>query len=141
MKRKWPSYAQSAPILRDEKRAAILSAPDMDDEQARRLHDRPARNEAENIAPLRHRIKSDLDLDALGDEAEDVWDDGRSPRRMDRFSAATRSVADLRDHQGDDLALERVSKARSSLRKTKDTSTPRKPESEPIGGPVAIDLA
>lgn len=99
--------------LRDEKRAAILSAPDMDDEQARRLRDRPARTEAENYALLRHRIKSDLGLDALDDEAVDVWDDGRGPRRMDRFSAATRSVADRRDHQGDDLALKRFSKARA----------------------------
>lgn len=100
-------------VIREEKRAAILAATDLDDDQARRLRDKTSRTEAEQYALLRHRIKSDLCLNDLDDEALDVWDDGRGPRQMDRFSAATKRLAERQDHTGEDLALRRFSKARA----------------------------
>lgn len=114
-----PDEAMSAELkatraaIRDERRAAILAAADLDDAQARRLRDKPSRTEAEQDALLRHRIKSDLNLDDLDDDALDAWDDGRGPRRMDRFSAATKCLADRHDHTGLDLALHRFAKARA----------------------------
>lgn len=98
--------------IRDEHRAAILAAPDLTDEHARRLREHPSRTEADQAALLRHRIMSDLGLTELDSAALDVWDDGRGPRRMDRFSAATQGMADRNDHTGQDLALHRFSKAR-----------------------------
>lgn len=100
-------------VIREERRAAILAATDLDEAQARRLRDKPSRTEAEQDALLRHRIKSDLCLTTLDDEALDVWDDGRGPRRMDRFSAATQRMAERQDHTGEDLALRRFTKARA----------------------------
>ena len=99
--------------IREERRAAILAAADLDEAQARRLRDKSSRTEAEQDALLRHRIKSDLCLTALDDEALDAWDDGRGPRRMDRFSAATQRMAERQDHTGEDLALRRFTKARA----------------------------
>lgn len=99
--------------IREEKRAAILAATDLHDDQARRLRDKTSRTEAEQYALLRHRIKSDFCLNDLDDEALEVWDDGRGPRKMDRFSAATKRLAERQDHTGEDLALRRFSKARA----------------------------
>lgn len=99
--------------IREERRAAILAAADLTNDEAQRLRERPSRTEDEQFALLRHRIKSDMGLDDLDDEALDAWDDGRGPRRMDRFSAATRRLADRIDHTGRDLALHRFGKARA----------------------------
>ncbi|QXZ10781.1 hypothetical protein KUF54_06130 [Comamonas sp. Y33R10-2] len=99
--------------IREERRAAILAAADLDDAQARRLREKPSRTEAEQDALLRHRIKSDLCLTTLDGDALDIWDDGRGPRRMDRFSAATQRMAERQDHTGEDLALRRFTKARA----------------------------
>lgn len=99
--------------LRDERRAAILAAPDLTDDEARRLRERPTSTEADALALLRHRIKTDLALDELDADALDVWDEGRGPRRMDRWSAAALGVADTHDHPGADLAMRRFSKARA----------------------------
>lgn len=101
--------------IREEQRAAILAAPELDDMQARRLRDKPSRTESEQAALLRYRVRTDLclnDADVDG-EALNVWDDGRGPRRLDRFSAATMRLADRHDHGGQDLALHRFGKARA----------------------------
>lgn len=101
--------------IREEHRAAILAAPELDDMQARRLREKPSRDEAEQAALLRYRVRTDLHLnDANVDgEALDIWSDGRGPRRLDRFSAATMRLADRHDHSGEDLALHRFGKARA----------------------------
>lgn len=97
--------------LREEARSAILNAFDLSVEEAKVLRDAPSRTEAQAAALLKHRIKTDLGLDVLDDAAIDAWDDGRGPRRMDRFSAAVHGLAEARDN-GDTLALRRFSKAR-----------------------------
>lgn len=97
--------------IRDERRAAILSAYDLTDDEAKRLRQSQSRSEADQFALLRHRIKTDLGLSYLTDEHLDTWDEGRGPRRMDLFSAATEHLADRYDHHGPHLALHRFGKA------------------------------
>lgn len=99
--------------IRAEQRAAILAAHDLTDDEAKRLRERTVRTEAEQVALLRHRIKTDLGMDDLSDDDLDDWDDGRGPQQMDRFSAATRGLADRADHTGADLSLRRFGQARA----------------------------
>lgn len=99
--------------IRDEKRAAILEAPDITESEAKRIRDKQGRTEEEAAALIRHRIRTDLGTETVNDESIDAWDEGRGPRRMDRFSAATQGLADRNDNQGEDLALHRFGKARA----------------------------
>lgn len=99
--------------IREERRAAILAALDLTEEEAKRLRERQSLTEAEQYALLRHRIKFDMGASVLDGGILCSWDEGRGPRRMDRFSAATQGLADRDDHQGDNLALHRFSKARA----------------------------
>lgn len=99
--------------IRAEQRAAILAAHDLTDDEAKRLRERTVRTEAEQIALLRHKIRTDMGLNDLSDDDLDDWDDGRGPKRMDRFSAATKGLADRTDHTGADLSLRRFGHARA----------------------------
>lgn len=99
--------------LRKERRAAILSAPDLTDADAKRLRDKPGRSEEELYALLRHRAKTELGTETLDAADLDDWDDGRGPRQMDRFSAAVHGLALKTNHAGTDLSLHRFGKARA----------------------------
>jgi putative DNA primase/helicase len=99
--------------IRQEQCTAILAAPDMTADEAKRLSERTVRTEAEQVALLRHRIKTDMGLDDLTDDDLDDWNDGRGPQQMDRFSAASKGLADRTDHTGENLSLRRFGKARA----------------------------
>lgn len=99
--------------IKAEERAAILSAPDMTYDEVKRLSERTVITEAEQVALLRHKIKTDMGLDDLSDDDLDDWNDGYGPQQMDRFSAAVKGLADRTDHTGPDLALHRFGKART----------------------------
>lgn len=98
--------------IREQGRSAILAAPDLSDAEAALLRDIPRPTEAERLALLRHRIKTDLGVDDVDEAALEVWDEGRGPRRMDRFSAGVLGLADPRDPASGDLALHRFERAR-----------------------------
>lgn len=98
--------------LRERKMAAILAAPDLSETDARRLRDRPNRAEDDNIALLRFRIRDDLGLDygEVDRVSIEAWDDGRGPRRWDRFTAM-QGMADTRREVGE-LSSRRFQRAR-----------------------------
>lgn len=91
-------------------RAALLSAPLIDDAEAKRLEAKPARNDLQNITLEAWRIRQSLGIDVLDGEALDFWDDGTAVRRLDRFSA-WRGIVGAFDDSGDDLARRRYRKA------------------------------
>lgn len=99
--------------IKQEKRAAIMAAPDLTSDEAKRLRDLTSRTEDDQIALLRHQIKTDIGTDDLRETDIDDWDNGHGPRQMDRFSAAVHGLADRTDHRGEDLALRRFSPARA----------------------------
>ena len=99
--------------IKAEQRAAILAAPDLRDDEVKRLRERTSTTEAEQVALLRHTIKTDMGLDDLSDGDLDDWNDGRGPQQMDRFSAAVKGLADRTDHTGADLSLRRFGQARA----------------------------
>ncbi|MGK8941589.1 plasmid replication protein, CyRepA1 family [Stutzerimonas stutzeri] len=80
-----------------ERRAAIMSARDLRDDEARRLRSAEHRTQEQSDALTKHAIRQALGVAEVTDEALDVWDDGRGPRRLDRFSAAVFGLADARD--------------------------------------------
>ena len=98
--------------LRERKISAILAAPDLSETEARRLRDRPNRTEPDNVALLRFRIRDDLGLDhgQTDRDAVEAWDDGRGPRRWDRFTAM-QGRADTRREVGE-LSTRRFHRAR-----------------------------
>ena len=80
-----------------ERRAAIIAARDLTDDEARRLRSAERRTQEQSDALTKHAILHALGVDAVTDDALDVWDDGRGPRRLDRFSAAVFGLADRKD--------------------------------------------
>ncbi|MFX1722397.1 plasmid replication protein, CyRepA1 family [Paraburkholderia sp. A1RO-5L] len=97
--------------LTDERRAAIMAAPDLTDDAARRLSAAEQRTQAQSDALTRHAIQRALGVTAVDDTALDVWADGRGPRRLDRFSAAVLGMADRRD-DAEHMTQRRFSRAR-----------------------------
>lgn len=104
--------AKARADVRERRIAAVLAARELQDDEARRLRDRPNPSEADTFALLRHRIVTDLGIahvDLTRDELE-AWDDGRGPRRWDRFTAAL-GKADHRPEAGH-LSERRFQRAR-----------------------------
>ncbi|MEE1886219.1 plasmid replication protein, CyRepA1 family [Pseudomonas carassii] len=83
--------------LDTERRAAIMSASDLTDDEARRMRSAEHRTQEQSDALTKHAIRHALGVDTVTDEALDVWDDGRGPRHLDRFSAAVFGLADRYD--------------------------------------------
>ena len=83
--------------LAEEKIKAILSTPDIGHEDALALRNTPDRTEAQSTTLLRYRIRTSLNVPWGRMEQEDiqVWDEGRGPRRMDRFSAAAKGMVNM----------------------------------------------
>lgn len=98
--------------LRDQALQSILQADDLSDEEAARLRDSTTCTDETTAALLKHRIKVDLGVTAVDAEAVEAWDDGRGPRRMDRWSAAVLGLAESRAEDGE-MVLRRFSKARA----------------------------
>lgn len=94
-----------------ERRAAIKGAFDLTADQARTLRASEGRTQAQSDALVRHSIQQALGVDEVTDEALDVFDDGRGPRRLDRFAAAVYGTAERRD-DGRNLSQRRFTKAR-----------------------------
>ncbi|WP_429326813.1 plasmid replication protein, CyRepA1 family [Paraburkholderia sp. GAS348] len=97
--------------LTEERRAAIMAAPDLTDDAARRLSAAEQRTQAQSDALTRHAIRRALGVTVVDDTALDVWADGRGPRRLDRFSAAVLGMADRRD-DAEHMTQRRFSRAR-----------------------------
>lgn len=68
-------------------RAALIAAPVIDHDAARRLECSPHRTEMENITLEAHRIRGDLNISCLDEATLDFWDNGSAVGRLDRFSA------------------------------------------------------
>lgn len=83
--------------LADERRAAILGASDLNDDEARRLRSAEHRTQEQSDALTKHAIRHALGITDVTDDALDIWDDGRGPRRLDRFSAAVFGLAERND--------------------------------------------
>lgn len=93
-----------------EQRAALLTAPVIDNTYARRLQATPDRNELQNITLEAWRIRASLGVDALDDTVLDFWDDGAAVRRLDRFSA-WQGIVGAYDDSRDNLANRTFKKA------------------------------
>lgn len=84
-------------------RTALLAAPVIDNDEARRLEATPYRTELQNITLEAWRIRASLGVDALDTAALDFWDDGAAVRRLDRFSA-WQGIVGAYDDSKDNLA-------------------------------------
>ncbi|RRW19696.1 hypothetical protein EGJ45_07410 [Stutzerimonas stutzeri] len=93
-----------------EHRAALLAAPVITDDQARRIEAMPNRTSLQAIILEAHRIRGALGIEVLDDEALDFWDNGAAVRRMDRFSA-WRGIVPAFDDSRESLARRRFWKA------------------------------
>lgn len=80
-----------------ERRAAIMGASDLNDDEARRLRSAEHRTQEQSDALTKHAVRHALGVTDVTDEALDIWDDGRGPRRLDRFSAAVFGLAECND--------------------------------------------
>lgn len=94
-----------------ERRAAVIAAPDLTEDEARRLRNAERRTQADSDALLKHAVRTALGVSAVDEAALDVWDDGRGPRRLDRFSAAVWGVA-IKQEAAKHMTQRRFSKAR-----------------------------
>lgn len=93
--------------LRQERRAAIAAADDLTEAQEALLRGNTARTEAQSMALLKCDIKAAMGVTVVDDAVLDAWDEGRGPRRLDRFTAAVEGLAVRRAAPADDLALHR----------------------------------
>lgn len=90
--------AQIGEKLDEQRKAAILAAPDLTADEADRLRRAERRSEAELHALVKFDIKRGLGVDALEqDGVWDAWEDGFGLKAIDRFMAAFDVLADLRD--------------------------------------------
>jgi putative DNA primase/helicase len=96
-----------------EHRAALMAAPVLTDEEAKRLESLPARTMIQNEHLEAHRIRQALGVTVLDDATLDIWDDGRAVRRMDRFSAFRGVVSSFND-RSDNIARRRFQRATAS---------------------------
>lgn len=101
--------------IRKERIEAILSSTDIDHEAALALRNTPERTQEQSYCLVRYQIRTSLNVPWGKMTEEDIkdWDEGRGPRRMDRFSAATKGLADMAEKNSSSphLRLQRYGKA------------------------------
>jgi putative DNA primase/helicase len=68
-------------------RTALLAAPTIGHEAARRLESSANRTEPENIMLEAHRVRNALNVPYLDEATLDFWDNGAAVGRLDRYSA------------------------------------------------------
>lgn len=78
-------------------RAALLAAPVLDDDEAKKLEAKASRTEQQNITLEAWRIRRALNVSDLDGDTLDFWDNGAAVRRLDRFSAWQGTIAAFDD--------------------------------------------
>ncbi|MDR3644330.1 MAG: hypothetical protein P4M02_04560 [Clostridia bacterium] len=96
--------------VEDEHREALFAAPSLTEGEASNLEAITNRTTDENNLLEAHRIRQALGVDVINEETVDFWDDGRAPRRLDRFSAF-RGIIPSFDDGGENLARRRFWRA------------------------------
>lgn len=97
--------------LDQERQAAIISAHDLDEDEARRLRTAEKRTQSQSDALTKHAIRKALGIEQVTAEALEIWDDGRGVRRLDRFSSAVFGQAERHD-DSEHMTQRRYSRAR-----------------------------
>lgn len=109
-----PDTAAALAVIKEaqdaEHRAALIAAPAMTDDEARRIEAAPSRTSLQAIALEAHHLRRALGVELLDDAALDFWDSGAAVRRLDRFSA-WQGIVPAFDDSRESLARRRYWKA------------------------------
>lgn len=97
-----------------ERRSEIIAAKAITDEEATNLRNMESRTQEQSLALVAHNIRQSLGVEQVTHEAIDAWDDGRGPRRLDRFSAAVWGVTEAHGASSEHLSQRSFSKARAA---------------------------
>lgn len=99
--------------VRAQRRAALMTAPVLTHEEAKRMEELPARTMIQNEWLDAHRIRQALGVTMLDDATLDFWDDGRVLRIIDRFSAFQGTVSAFNDRE-ENIANRKFNRATAS---------------------------